>query len=46
VAYGHLGRLRQIAERLGGGGRNDYNAEFQPVNTDLSDPNPRVTARS
>jgi tetratricopeptide (TPR) repeat protein len=36
VAYGHLGRARQMAERLGGG-RNDYNTEFGPANTDLSE---------
>jgi tetratricopeptide (TPR) repeat protein/DNA-binding XRE family transcriptional regulator len=36
VAYAHLGRARQMAERLGGG-RNDFNTEFGPANTELSE---------
>jgi tetratricopeptide (TPR) repeat protein len=34
AAYTHLGRARQIADRLGEG-RNDYNTEFGPANVSL-----------
>ncbi|TYB49325.1 helix-turn-helix domain-containing protein [Actinomadura chibensis] len=34
VAYEHLARAREIAERLGDG-RNDYNTEFGPANVAL-----------
>jgi transcriptional regulator with XRE-family HTH domain len=34
AAYGHLERARQMAERVGPG-RNDFNTEFGPANTDL-----------
>jgi transcriptional regulator with XRE-family HTH domain len=36
AAYAHLDRARQMAERIGDG-RNDYNTEFGPTNTDLSE---------
>jgi len=34
AAYGHLGRARDMAGRVGPG-RNDYNTEFGPANADL-----------